>query len=376
MTFTEIGVPEDLVAALAKQAITEPMPIQTVAYPVLSAGKDAYLCAETGTGKTLAYLLPLLGRLDLSLAATQLAVIAPTHELVLQIQRQCIELAKNANRAVRTLALVGGTLIDRQVEKLKTKPHVVVGSPGRIRELIQLRKLKAHLIKCVVIDEADRLLGDESAQMIRDLLHVMPRDRQLVFVSATEQSQSAATIATLSPNLVMLRTVGASINPNIEHLGLVCEERDKADVLRSLVHALSSERIMVFVHRTETAENVAAKLAHHKINVAQLHAAVTKQDRQQAMESFRSGRANVLIASDVAARGLDIPDVTHVINLDVPTLSKAYLHRVGRTARAAASGVAISFFTENETQLARRFEQELGITIQRVRLREGRLFNV
>ena len=375
MTFTEIGVPEDLVAALAKQAITEPMPIQTVAYPVLSAGKDAYLCAETGTGKTLAYLLPLLGRLDLSLAATQLAVIAPTHELVLQIQRQCIELAKNANRAVRTLALVGGTLIDRQVEKLKTKPHVVVGSPGRIRELIQLRKLKAHLIKCVVIDEADRLLGDESAQMIRDLLHVMPRDRQLVFVSATEQSQSAATIATLSPNLVMLRTVGASINPNIEHLGLVCEERDKADVLRSLVHALSSERIMVFVHRTETAENVAAKLAHHKINVAQLHAAVTKQDRQQAMESFRSGRANVLIASDVAARGLDIPDVTHVINLDVPTLSKAYLHRVGRTARAAASGVAISFFTENETQLARRFEQELGITIHRVRLREGKLFD-
>jgi superfamily II DNA/RNA helicase len=375
MTFTEIGVPDDLVAALAKQTITEPMPIQTVAYPVLSAGKDAYLCAETGTGKTLAYLLPLLGRLDLSLAATQLVVIAPTHELALQIQRQCIELAKNANRPVRTLALVGGTLIDRQVEKLKTKPHVVVGSPGRIRELIQLRKLKAHLIKCVVIDEADRLLADESAQMIRDLLHVMPRDRQLVFVSATEQPQSAATIAVLSPNLVMLRTVGASINPNIEHLGLVCEERDKPDVLRSLVHALSSERIMVFVHRTETAENVAAKLAHHKINVSQLHAAVTKQDRQQAMESFRSGRANVLIASDVAARGLDIPDVTHVINLDVPTLSKAYLHRVGRTARAAASGVAISFFTENETQLARRFEQELGITIHRVRLREGKLFN-
>jgi superfamily II DNA/RNA helicase len=375
MTFTEIGVPEDLVAALAKQKITEPMPIQTVAYPVLSAGKDAYLCAETGTGKTLAYLLPLLSRLDLALPAIQLVVIAPTHELALQIQRQCSELAQNAGRPLRSLVLVGGTLIDRQVEKLKTKPHVVVGSPGRIHELIQLRKLKAHLIKCVVIDEADRLMFDASEKTIREMLHNMPRDRQLVFVSATEQAQSAAAIATLSPNLVMLRTVGVTINANIEHLGLVCEERDKADVLRSLVHALSSERIMVFVHRTETAENVAANLAHHKINVAQLHAAVTKQDRQQAMESFRSGRANVLIASDVAARGLDIPDVTHVINLDVPTLSKAYLHRVGRTARAAASGVAISFFTENETQLARRFEQELGITIHRVRLREGKLFN-
>jgi superfamily II DNA/RNA helicase len=133
---------------------------------------------------------------------------------------------------------------------------------------------------------------------------------------------------------------------------------------------------MVFVHRTETAEIVASKLTHHKINVAQLHAAFDKQDRQQAMESFRSGRAAVLIASDVAARGLDIPNVTHVVNLDVPTLSKAYLHRVGRTARAGAQGVAITFFTQNETQLARRFEQELGIVIHRVRLREGELFKV
>lgn len=376
LTFTDLQVPEDLVAALAKQAITEPMPIQTVAYPVLSSGKDAYLCAETGTGKTLAYLLPLLGRLDLSLAATQLVVVAPTHELALQIQRQCIELAKNAGRPVRTLLLVGGTLIERQIEKLKTKPHVVVGSPGRIHELIQLRKFKPHTVKCVVIDEADRLLCDESAKAIHDLLHGMPRDRQLVYVSATEQQQSMTTINALSPKLVMLRTVDVPVNTNIEHLGLICEERDKPDVLRSLFHALRSKRVMAFVHRTETAEIVASKLAHHKIHVAQLHAAFDKQGRQQAMEDFRSGRAAVLIASDVAARGLDIPNVTHVVNLDVPTLSKAYLHRVGRTARAGAQGVAITLFTQNETPLARRFEEELGIVIHRVRLRDGELFKV
>jgi superfamily II DNA/RNA helicase len=376
LTFTNLQVPEDLVSALAKQAITEPMPIQTVAYPVLCSGKDAYLCAETGTGKTLAYLLPLFSRLDLALAATQLVVVAPTHELALQIQRQCIELAKNAGRPVRTLLLVGGTLIERQVEKLKTKPHVVVGSPGRIHELIQLRKFKPHTVKCVVIDEADRLLCDESAKAIHDLLHNMPRDRQLVYVSATEQPQSMATISALSPKLVMLRTVDVPVNANIEHLGLICEERDKPDVLRSLFHALRSKRVMAFVHRTETAEIVASKLAHHKIHVAQLHAAFDKQERQQAMEDFRSGRAAVLIASDVAARGLDIPNVTHVVNLDVPTLSKAYLHRVGRTARAGAQGVAITLFTQNETPLARRFEEELGIVIHRVRLRDGELFKV
>lgn len=376
MTFNEIGVPDDLVAALAKQKITEPTPIQAVAYPLLAAGKDAYLNAETGTGKTLAYLLPLFGRLDLQLAATQLVIVAPTHELALQIQRQCCDLAQNAGRPVRTLLLVGGTLIDRQVEKLKTKPQVVVGSPGRIRELIQLKKLKAHQIKCVVIDEADRLMAAESEPAIRELLHVMPRDRQLVFVSATEQSESAAAIASLAPNLVMLRTAEAPMNDKIEHLGLVCEERDKPDVLRSLVHALKAARMMVFVHRTETAEIVAAKLAHHHIAVAQLHGAFDKQNRKQAMEDFRSGRAPVLIASDVAARGLDIPGVTHIVNLDVPTLSKAYLHRVGRTARAGASGVAISFFTEAETHLARRFESDLGIVIHRCRLREGRLVKV
>jgi superfamily II DNA/RNA helicase len=373
MTFTEIGVPADLVAALAKQQITEPTPIQTVAYPVLLSGKDAYLNAETGTGKTLAYLLPLFGRIDAGLAATQLAIIAPTHELALQIQRQCLELAQNAGRPVRTLLLVGGTVLDRQIEKLKTKPHIVVGSPGRLRELIQLRKLKAHTVRCVVVDEADRLLAAESEPAVRELLHVMPRDRQLVFASATEMPESAAVIASLSPGVVMLRTAPAPVSAAIEHLGLVCEERDKPDVLRSLFHALKPPRMMVFVHRTETAEIVSAKLAHHHIAVAQLHGAFDKQKRKQAMEDFRSGRAPVMIASDVAARGLDIPGVTHIVNLDVPTLSKAYLHRVGRTGRAGASGVAISCFTAAETQLARRFESELGIVIHRVRLREGRL---
>ena len=373
MTFSEINVNADLIAALAKQKITEPTPIQAVAFPVLLAGKDAYLNAETGTGKTLAYLLPLFCRIDPKVAATQLVVVAPTHELALQIQRQCCDLAMNAGWPISTLLLIGGTLIDRQVEKLKKKPQIVVGSPGRIRELIQLGKLKAHLVKSLVIDEADRLLVEESLPAIRDLLHVLPRDRQLVFVSATQQPESAGVVTSLAPSLVMLQTAAVPMNPDIEHFGMVCEERDKPDVLRSLLHALQPERAIVFVHRTETAEIVAAKLAYHHVSVAQLHGAFDKGDRKQAMDDFRGGRATVLIASDVAARGLDIPGVTHIFNLDAPTLSKAYLHRVGRTARAGASGVAFTLFTEAETQLARRYEEDLGIVVRRVRLREGQL---
>ena len=376
MTFPELDVPPDLVVALGKQDITEPTAIQIAALPVLLAGKDAYLNAETGTGKTLAYLLPIFCRLDAKLVATQVVIVAPTHELAIQIQRQCCDLAQNAGWPIRSLLLIGGTSMERQVEKLKKKPHIVVGSPGRIRELISVGKLKAQAVTSVVIDEADRLLLEESLPVIRAIIQAAPRARQLIFASATEQPESASAIAALAPELVMLKAGVAPVNENIEHLYLVCEERDKPELLRKLLHALRPERAMVFVHRNETAEQVAANLAHHKIPVADLHAASDKQARKQAMDDFRSARIPVLIASDVAARGLDIKGVSHIFNLDVPTQSKAYLHRVGRTARAGAKGQAMTLMTEDEVRLVRRYESELGIVMRRVRLREGRVIAV
>jgi len=373
MTFSDLQVPPELIAALAKQDITEPTPIQIAALPVLLAGKDAYLHAETGTGKTLAYLLPLFCRLDVALAATQIVIVAPTHELAIQIQRQCCDLAQNAGRAVRTLLLIGGTSTDRQIDKLKKKPHVVVGSPGRIGELIAKGKLKTQNIFSIVIDEADRLLNEESLQSVRAIIQAAPSTRQLVFASATVEADSASAIKTLAPDSVMLQAGAAAVNENIEHLYLICEERDKPDELRKLLHALDPERAMVFVHRNDVAERIAAKLEHHKIPVADINAALNKLDRKYAMDGIRSGEIRVLIASDVAARGLDIKGVTHVFNFDVPTLSKAYLHRVGRTGRAGAKGLAVSLLTEIEARVVRRYQEELGIVMHCVRLREGKL---
>jgi superfamily II DNA/RNA helicase len=320
--------------------------------------------------------LPLFGRLDAEEKLTQVVIVAPTHELAIQIQRQCRDLAQNAGWAIHTLLLIGGTSLDRQIDKLKTKPHIVVGSPGRLVELMRIGKLKTKGVRSVVIDEADRLLVRESLPAIREIIQAAPRDRQLIFVSATEQPESAEAIATLAPALVMLQAGTAPVNENIEHLYVVCESRDKPDVLRKLLHALRPERAMVFVHRREVAQDVAAKLAHHQIPVADLHAASDKRDRKQAMDDFRMGEVRVLIASDVAARGLDIPGVTHIFNLDVPTQSKAYLHRVGRTARAGAKGQAVSLMTEDEVRLVGRYENELGIGMRQVRLREGRLIDV
>ena len=177
MTFSDLQLPPDLIAALSKQQISEPTPVQSAALPVLLAGKDAYLNAETGTGKTLAYLLPLMVRIDPTQAATQVVIVAPTHELSIQIHRQSCDLAQNAGRAIRSVLLIGGTATARQIEKLKSKPHVVVGSPGRIVELIERGKLKTTYLRAIVVDEADRLLQDESLKWIQKIISLAPPAR-------------------------------------------------------------------------------------------------------------------------------------------------------------------------------------------------------
>jgi len=373
MKFADLSLPPEFVAALEKQQIFDPTPIQIAAIPPLAAGKDGYLRAETGTGKTLAYLLPLFTRIDPAQAATQVVIVAPTHELAIQIHRQSCELALNAAYAIRSVLLIGGTATDRQIDKLKAKPQVVVGSPGRMVELIERGKLKTAHLRAIVIDEADRLLDEDNLNWIQQIVGAAPPTRQLIFASATIEQQTRRVLETLAPDVLMLRAGAAAVNENIEHRYLVCEDRDKPDVLRKLLHAFEVPRSIVFVHRNEVAEEIASKLRHHKLTVADLNSEASKVARKQAMDGIRSGAIRIMIASDLAARGLNLPGVTHVFNLDIPTMSKAYLHRVGRTARAGAKGTAVSLLTETETRLIRRYEQDLGIVLRRITVRDGKI---
>ena len=373
MTFTDLRLAPELVAALAKQQITLPTPIQLAALPVLLEGRDAYLHAQTGTGKTLGYLLPIFSRLDAPQATLQAVILAPTHELAVQIHRQCCDLAQDAGWPIRTVLLIGGTSTDRQIEKLKKKPQVIVGSPGRIAELIERGKVKTKDIRSVVVDEADRLLDEESAGTVRAIIQAAPLARQLNFASATLEPACTAILAELAPAMMLLQAGRGAVNENIEHLYVLCEERDKPDELRRLLHALDAQRALVFVHRNDLAQRLSAKLAHHHIEAADLNAALDKQDRKRAMDGLRSGNLRVLIASDIAARGLDIKGITHVFNFDVPTSSQGYLHRAGRTGRAGAKGLVVSLVTDIEARVIPRYREELGIHLQRVQTRGGRV---
>jgi len=281
---------------------------------------------------------------------------------------------KTVGSAIRVQALIGGVSAKRQIEKLKQKPHVVIGSAGRIGELIGMGKLKAHATRVIVIDEADRMLYAESLPAVEGVLKATFKQRQLVFVSATEQPESTRVAKALAPELVQVHTGCNRTVTTIKHFYLTCEERDKPGVLASLIHAVQPERAMVFVHRNEDAGLIAAKLAYRGITTADLHSSRDKLARKNALEGFRSGRMQVLVASDVAARGLDVEGVTHIINVEPPSQSKAYLHRTGRTARAGASGCAISLMTAQETRLVKRYEAELNITVLEVKLQGGELF--
>lgn len=374
-SFSDLGLAPALESALATDGITEPTAIQVKAIPELLAGNNAYVSSETGTGKTLAYLLPMFANIDPGQRTLQAIIVAPTHELAMQICELGKELARKSALEIRLQALIGGVSIKRQVEKLKNKPHIIVGTTGRISELIDSKKIKPHTVAQVVVDEVDRLLLGDSVAAIRSIVKSTSHGRQLVFVSATQRAETTQEAEALAPDLVQVHAGADQVNAAIEHFYIECEARDKPDVLRKLLHALRPERAIVFMHRNAHAEEIAEKLAYHKIAVVDLYGAKDNAQRKKAMDDFRKAQANVMIASDIAARGLDIRGVSHVFNFDIPTHSKDYLHRVGRSSRAGSKGCAVSLMTEQEVRLVKRYKSELGIAMRAGRLHRG-VFNV
>ena len=370
-TFNTLGLPEPLIDALAQLGITTPTDIQEKAFPVLNKSNDAWLSSPTGSGKTFAYLLPLLKHLDLDSIDLQVIILAPTHELAAQIHECIRTLYQSTAQKPRTQLIIGNASIKRQQEKLKKKPHVIVGSCGRIIDLGMGKKLKLHKCKCIVVDEADSMMEQDSIDRLKQLLKMVPNERQLVFASATEKSNTFTIAQEIGSNVQWLQGEDSEADPHIEHYYIQETHIHKTDALRKLLNAIKPEKTIVFLHRNKTATLVQEKLEAKGLDLVLIHGSLSKLDRQKALTRFRQGKAKILVSSDISARGLDIRGVTHIINLDAPTQSDDYTHRAGRTGRMGANGTAITIIAPNELNLIKKYERELDITIAGATVRNG-----
>jgi superfamily II DNA/RNA helicase len=393
--FAELGAASFFIDKLALRGVREPTEIQRRVIPPLLAGRNLLFSSATGTGKTFAYLLPFLQRLLEDAAAPangggagggsgggvgggvggswpELLVCAPTYELCSQIKGEADFLLQGS--PLKAALLIGSVPLGRQIEALKkSRPAVVAGNPGRLLVLARMGKLKLRRLRFLVLDEGDRLVSEELYAETRELAGLLNPRRVSAACSATLPPASRDRLLPLLGERVLSEeSAGGEVyRRDIEHWALFSEGRRKIKTLRSFIAAARPKKALVFTARGGEAGNILSQLQHHKIAAAGLYGDMDKKNRKAALDDFRAGRTQVLVSSDLAARGLDIPGVSHVIALDVPAEGGAYLHRAGRTGRAGKRGVMVTIGDAEELPRLAAIEKKLGITVYPKELYRG-----
>lgn len=368
-TFEELDLIQPLQRALAELGYQKPTPIQAQAAPPALEGHDVLGCAQTGTGKTAAFALPILDILGREQPKTRprrplALVLAPTRELALQISASFAEYGKHIS--FRQTLVYGGVSQGKQVQALARGPHLVVATPGRLLDLLEQGHIQFSDLEVLVLDEVDRMLDMGFWPDLQRLIKHMPEQRQSLFFSATMPPR----IKELSRSL-LYRPVSVSISPNsptverIEQSVVFVERGGKRKLLREVLDASDVEQALVFTKTKRGANRLTEKLVREGVNAAAIHGNKSQQARERALSAFRSKRINVLVATDVAARGIDIDDVSHVVNFDLPNDPESYVHRIGRTGRAGSEGVAVSFCTAEEQGQLSDIERLIGRSLSR-----------
>ncbi|MGA5689169.1 DEAD/DEAH box helicase [Cytobacillus pseudoceanisediminis] len=358
--------------AWKKSAFAQPTTVQAEAVPLALEGRDIIAESPTGTGKTLAYLLPVLENIDPDKQAVQAVILASSQELVMQILSEIQKWAEGSG--IKAASFIGGANVKRQLEKLKKHPHIALGTPGRVLELIKQKKLKMHEVKTVVLDEGDQLLVPEHAQTVQNIVKSTLKERQVLLFSATLPPVVEQFAKELTADAEVIRvekdeTIQAA---GVDHIYFVAEARDKIKMLEK-ISRLEDIKALVFVKDIGNLTVMAEKLDFKNISSSTLHSDLSKFDRQKAIKNFRTGKTNMLIATDVAARGLDIKGVTHVVHFDFPKDMNQYVHRSGRTGRFGASGTVISLVTEREERELKKMAKELGLAAEKKVMRGGQI---
>jgi ATP-dependent RNA helicase RhlE len=368
MNFSQLGLAPAQVSACESLGYKIPTPIQRQAIPVILTGRDVIGCAETGTGKTAAFLLPVIQGLSGSVRpGLRVLVLAPTRELALQIHENYKAL--NTVKTNRSVIAIGGANIRTQLAELRRGATVLIATPGRLLDLIERGAVGLSTIEVLILDEADRMLDMGFWPAIRRVLSLLPTKRQTLLFSATMSStiEQLARTATKNPELVEVSTRGRAPTL-VDQIAYQVPAESKMALLLDLLEKERErfERVLIFTRTRRGAERLSHVLQarNHKVN--RIHADRTQSQREDALRAFSDGRARVLVATDIAARGLDIDAVSHVINYDVPAAPEDYVHRVGRTGRAGTRGQAISMVAPADESALRAIERLTGQTVKRI----------
>jgi ATP-dependent RNA helicase RhlE len=370
LTFDKFDLDKRLMKGIAAMGYERPTPIQDATIPLALKGRDLIGSAQTGTGKTAAFGLPILQRLLEGRRGTFRALIlSPTRELAVQIDQSLKSYAKHTK--LQVLAIYGGVSYGPQEERLKQGVDVIVATPGRLLDHIQRGRIKFKTLETLVLDEADRMLDMGFLPDINRILSYLPSERQTMMFSATMPSeiQALAGKMLLNPEHVQVG-LRSSAAVGITHAVYPVSAHLKADLLLAILRETQSPSVLVFTRTKRRADRVEKLLAKSGKKIAVIHGDRTQKQRTAALDGFKQGKYQVLVATDIAARGLDVEAITHVINFDVPGTPEDYVHRIGRTARMAALGDAFTLVSPEEEMLMREVEQHLGHALPRVALRD------
>jgi ATP-dependent RNA helicase DeaD len=362
-TFQSLGIRADLVKVLMKNQLINATPVQAAAIPMLLTGKDVIAQAQTGTGKTLAFVLPILEIINPEQPHVQALIITPTRELAIQITAEIKKLAPAVGASV--LAAYGGQDVEAQVHKLKGAAHIVVGTPGRLLDHLRRGTLSLSRVKLLVLDEADQMLHMGFFKEVEEIIQVVPRERQTMLFSATisEEIRKIAMNYMNKPEDVRIEGKRITLE-GIEQIVIETTDRGKQSILFEMIKQYQPYLAVVFCRTKVRAKNLTAALIENGFNADELHGDLSQAKREGVMKRFRAAKLQILVATDVAARGLDVEGVTHVFNYDIPHDGEDYIHRIGRTGRAGHAGMAITFATTKDRLTLQLIDKRIGNVLQ------------
>ncbi len=362
--FGALEIHPDVARAIDELGFMAPTPVQAQAIPILRSGKDLLAQAQTGTGKTAAFAIPIIEKVDPALKQPQALVIVPTRELALQVTREFGVIGKY--RHAHEVAIYGGVPYGPQERALKRGAQIIIGTPGRLLDHIDRGTLSLSSIKIVILDEADRLLDMGFAPDVRKLLRLVPKQRQTALFSATltGEIKDLAYRFTEKPEQIAIDPDHRA-QESVEQVYVEVLEEDKVRVLEELLRRWETEQVLVFRHTKRGVDRLLEDLQRRKLDVAAIHGDLTQRDRERTLEKFKSGEIKILVATNLAARGLHIEDISHVVNYDLPEDAETFTHRIGRTGRAGETGVAVTFVAEWDFEEFERLREKAGVPFRR-----------